>query len=183
MAHLWCNDQVRIVAFLVRDDPLDRYKCLCQNAERRSRRFHETSAVRSYINCNYNVRSEFTNVTDRKIRHQTPINQQPALWVSHGHVKRRQTGTGPNREGYIAIADREQPNAILMDIGMPVLNGLTATARIRQHYALRKIPIVALTAHSEADLRAGAEACGFTAYVTKPLDFDWLDDLIRRLLD
>ena len=87
-----------------------------------------------------------------------------------------------NGEQAIAIAGREQPNAILMDIGMPVLNGLTATARIRQDYALRKIPIVALTAHNEADLRAGAQACGFTAYVTKPVDFDWLDDLIRRLL-
>ncbi len=88
-----------------------------------------------------------------------------------------------NGEQAIAVAGREQPNAILMDISMPVLNGLTATARIRQHYALRKIPIVALTAHSEADLRAGAQACGFTAYVTKPIDFDWLDDLIRRLLE
>ena len=88
-----------------------------------------------------------------------------------------------NGEQAIAIAGREQPNAILMDIGMPVLNGLTATARIRQHDALRKIPIVALTAHNEADLRDGAQACGFTAYVIKPIDFDWLDDLIRRLLD
>jgi CheY-like chemotaxis protein len=59
---------------------------------------------------------------------------------------------------------------------------LTATARIRQNSALRKIPIVALTAHKESDLRDGAQACGFTAYVTKPIDFDWLDDLIRRLL-
>ncbi len=88
-----------------------------------------------------------------------------------------------NGEQAIAVACREQPNAILMDIGMPVLNGLTATARIREHYPLRKIPIVALTAHNEADLRAGAQACGFTAYVTKPIDVDWLDDLIRRLLD
>ena len=87
-----------------------------------------------------------------------------------------------NGERAIAIACREQPNAILMDISMPVLNGLTATARIREHDALRKIPIVALTGHKEADLRDGAQACGFTAYVTKPVDFDWLDDLIRRLL-
>jgi CheY-like chemotaxis protein len=88
-----------------------------------------------------------------------------------------------NGEQAIAVADREQPNAILMDISMPVLNGLTATARIREHDALRKIPIVALTAHTEADLRDGAQACGFTAYVTKPIDFDWLDELIRRLLE
>ena len=54
-----------------------------------------------------------------------------------------------NGEQAIAIACREHPNAILMDISMPVLNGLTATARIREHYELRKVPIVALTAHNE----------------------------------
>ena len=86
-------------------------------------------------------------------------------------------------EQAIAIAFREQPNAILMDISLPVLNGLTATARIRERYDLRKIPIVAVTAHNEADLRASAEASGFTAYVTKPIDFDWLDELIKGLLD
>ncbi len=52
-----------------------------------------------------------------------------------------------------------------MDISLPVLNGLTATARIRERYQLRNIPIVAVTAHNEADLRASAEASGFTAYV------------------
>ena len=87
-----------------------------------------------------------------------------------------------NGERAIDVACRMQPDAILMDISMPVLNGLTATARIREHYELRKIPIVALTAHNEAELRSGAQACGFTAYVTKPIDFDWLDDLIKRLL-
>ena len=88
-----------------------------------------------------------------------------------------------NGERAIDVACRTQPDAILMDISMPVLNGLTATARIREHYELRKIPIVALTAHNEVELRAGAQACGFTAYVTKPIDFDWLDDLIKRLLN
>src|SRR2546425_3798991 len=74
-------------------------------------------------------------------------------------------------EQAIAIAGREQPNAILMDISLPLLNGLTATARIRERSGLRKIPIIAVTAHNETDLRESAEACGFTAYVTKPIDF------------
>jgi len=85
-------------------------------------------------------------------------------------------------EQAIALACRERPDAILMDISMPVLNGLTATARIRQHIELRKLPIIAVTAHHEVDLRDGAQASGFTAYVTKPIDFDWLDELIKGLL-
>src|SRR6267142_3251599 len=75
-----------------------------------------------------------------------------------------------NGEQAIEIACREQPNAILMDISMPVLNGLTATARIREHYEFRTIPIVAVTAHHEVEMREGAQASGFTAFVTKPID-------------
>jgi len=87
-----------------------------------------------------------------------------------------------NGDEAILLACRERPDVILMDISMPGLNGFTATARIRGHYELRKIPIVAVTAHLEMDLRASALASGFTAYVTKPIDFDWLDDLIKSLL-
>ena len=88
-----------------------------------------------------------------------------------------------NGEEAITVADRERPNAILMDITMPVLDGLKATARIRERPGLETIPIIAVTAHQDIDLRAGALASGFTAYVTKPIDFDWLDDLIKGLLD
>jgi len=87
-----------------------------------------------------------------------------------------------NGDQAINVARREQPNAILMDISMPLMNGLTAAARIREDENFGTIPIVAVTAHQGMDLRADAEACGFTAYVTKPLDFDWLGDLIKDLL-
>ena len=75
------------------------------------------------------------------------------------------------------------PTRSLMDISLPVLNGFTATAPIRERYEFRKIPMVAVSAHNEADLRASAEASGFTASVTKPIDFDWVDELIKGLLD
>jgi two-component system cell cycle response regulator DivK len=88
-----------------------------------------------------------------------------------------------NGEQAISVAYREQPDAILMDISMPVLNGFTATSRIREHIKLHNIPIIAVTAHHELDLRDSAQACGFTAYVTKPVDLDWLDELVKALLD
>ena len=87
-----------------------------------------------------------------------------------------------NGEEAIAVADRERPNVILMDIAMPVLDGLKATARIREQSSMATVPIIAVTAHQDADLRAGAQASGFTAFVTKPIDFDWLNDLIQGLL-
>jgi two-component system, cell cycle response regulator DivK len=87
-----------------------------------------------------------------------------------------------NGEEAIAVADREEPNVILMDISMPVLDGLKATARIREYPSMATIPIIAVTAHQDTDLRAVAQASGFTAYVTKPIDFAWLNDLIEGLL-
>lgn len=87
-----------------------------------------------------------------------------------------------NGDEAVAVAGRECPNVILMDISMPVMNGLTATARIRELPKMGTIPIIAVTAHRNDDLRAEAQASGFTAYATKPIDFDWLDDLIKGLL-
>ena len=87
-----------------------------------------------------------------------------------------------NGEAAIEVATRERPDVILMDLSLPVLDGLEATARIREHKELSAIPIVAVTAHQETDLRADAQASGFTAYVTKPIDFNWLSDLLNTLL-
>lgn len=87
-----------------------------------------------------------------------------------------------NGEKAIEVATRELPDLILMDLSLPVLDGLEATARIREHAELSDTPIVAVTAHQETDLRADAQASGFTAYVTKPIDFNWLNDLLNTLL-
>lgn len=87
-----------------------------------------------------------------------------------------------NGEQAIEVAIRERPNVILMDLSLPVMDGLEATARIREHEELSTIPIIAVTAHQETDLRANAQASGFTAYVTKPIDFNWLNDLLNTLL-
>ncbi len=87
-----------------------------------------------------------------------------------------------NGEKAIEVATRELPDVILMDLSLPVLDGLEATARIREHTKLSTTPIVAVTAHQETDLRADAQASGFTAYVTKPIDFNWLNDLLNTLL-
>ena len=82
----------------------------------------------------------------------------------------------------LEIAERERPDIILMDLSLPIMDGLAATEKIRSSDKLRGIPIVAVTAHQETDFRAGAKAAGFDAYVTKPIDMDFLSDLIKGLL-
>jgi two-component system, cell cycle response regulator DivK len=82
----------------------------------------------------------------------------------------------------VDIAARERPNIVLMDIGLPVMDGIEATRRIREHEEMRDLLVVALTAHHETEYRANALAAGCDAYLTKPVDFDWLIDLLGRLL-
>jgi CheY-like chemotaxis protein len=90
-----------------------------------------------------------------------------------------EAGTG---EEAVEIAWRTCPNIILMDLSLPVLDGLSAIKRIRQDPQMKEVPIVAVTAHHEAQFRANALAAGCNAYTTKPIDFDWLNELIGQLL-
>ena len=85
-------------------------------------------------------------------------------------------------EQAVRVALEERPDIILMDLSLPVLDGLDATRRIRQHPETADTVIVAVTAHIEPDYRTKALAAGCNAYVTKPIDFDWLNDLIGNLL-
>ena len=87
-----------------------------------------------------------------------------------------------NGEEAVEIARREHPSLILMDLSLPLLDGLAATRRIRQVKELTHIPIVAVSAHDTADFHADALAAGCNDYVTKPIDFDQLEALLNRLL-
>lgn len=82
----------------------------------------------------------------------------------------------------VETALREHPDIILMDLTLPEMDGLEATARIRADEEMREVPIIAVTAHQESDWREEAKASGFDAYVTKPIDGGWLSELIKGLL-
>jgi CheY-like chemotaxis protein len=81
----------------------------------------------------------------------------------------------------VEAAASEHPDIILMDLSLPMLDGLAATRRIRTQDGLRKVPIVAVSAHDSADFHAEALAAGCNEYVTKPIDFDQLVQLLDRL--
>lgn len=81
----------------------------------------------------------------------------------------------------VESAASESPDIILMDLSLPQLDGLAATRRIRAQEGPRKIPIVAVSAHDSADFHAEALAAGCNEYVTKPIDFDQLVQLLDRL--
>jgi CheY-like chemotaxis protein len=87
-----------------------------------------------------------------------------------------------NGEEAVDLAVKEQPSLILMDLSLPLLDGLAATRRIRAYSGLRDVPIVAVSAHDTSDFHAEALAAGCNDYVTKPIDFDELEELLRKLI-
>ena len=82
----------------------------------------------------------------------------------------------------VARAFEERPDLILMDMGLPELDGWEATRRLKAHDALRSIPVVAVTSHAMLEDERRALAVGCDDYLAKPIDQDDLLTRIRKLL-
>ncbi len=82
----------------------------------------------------------------------------------------------------LAVAARESPAAILMDMSLPEMDGWEATRRLKQNPATSAIPVIALTAHAMAGDREKALAAGCDDYETKPVDLDRLLGKLERHL-
>ena len=82
----------------------------------------------------------------------------------------------------VAMASTEQPDLILMDLSLPVLDGWEATRRIKAAPETKHIPVVALTAHAMAGDRGKALAAGCNDFDTKPIELPRLLQKIRALL-
>lgn len=76
----------------------------------------------------------------------------------------------------------ERPDLVLMDLGLPVMDGFEATKRIKADPSTCAIPVIALTARAMTSDRDAALAAGCADYDTKPVDLPRLLEKIRRLL-
>lgn len=86
-------------------------------------------------------------------------------------------------DGYDAIekAKQHQPDLILMDIMMPIMDGINAAKVIREIKELENVPIVALTAYGKENGERAAQA-GITEVVDKPLRFEELETFLEKYL-
>ena len=82
----------------------------------------------------------------------------------------------------VEAARRERPDLVLMDLGLPVLDGWEATRRLKGAVETRAIPVIALSAHARAGDRERALEAGCDDYDTKPVDLDRLLAKIRARL-
>lgn len=87
-----------------------------------------------------------------------------------------------NGQDAVAVALAENPDLVLMDIQMPVMDGLTAIQKIRQTRPLATLPIIALTALAMEGDRERCFQAGANDYLSKPVKLRELLELIQSLL-
>jgi CheY-like chemotaxis protein len=87
-----------------------------------------------------------------------------------------------NGEEAVKVAEAEKPALILMDLSLPIIDGLAATRLIRKLPSFENIPIIAVSAHDTSDFQSEAIEAGCDKYITKPIDFTELEKLITELL-
>lgn len=99
-------------------------------------------------------------------------------------LERRGLAVVEARDGVEAcdVALRERPDLILMDGGLPLLDGIAATRRLRGLEPLSGVPIIFLSGHAAPQHQMEARAAGCDEYVVKPFDLARLDGVLNRHL-
>ena|SRR5947209_7796622 len=82
-------------------------------------------------------------------------------------------------EAGLALLEEITPDMILLDLTLPGIDGISTARKIRESERLHSIPIFALSAHDLPDLQSEAIAAGCNCYLTKPIDFDELNKLLK----
>ena len=86
-----------------------------------------------------------------------------------------------NGQEGIEVAQSKNPDIILMDLSLPLVDGWTAAETLKADATTKSIPIIALTAHAMKGDREKALEAGCDDYDTKPIDFERLLDKINTL--
>jgi two-component system cell cycle response regulator DivK len=85
------------------------------------------------------------------------------------------------QEALLKITE-SQPDILLLDLGMPVLDGFGTIRKIRENPSLSSLPVLAVTAYAMRDDREKVLNSGFDGYLSKPIDPSALDRELARLL-
>ena len=124
---------------------------------------------------------------------QTPNDTKTVLLVEDNEDNRFIYATALRYVGYevleamsgkqgIEQARKRLPDLILMDLDLPILDGIAATQQIRQQEHMESVPIVAVTAYPLSYSRVKAFAKGCNEYMPKPIDMSELARVVNRYL-
>lgn len=82
----------------------------------------------------------------------------------------------------VRMAEAHKPDLILMDLGMPVMDGWEATRTIKANAALKHIPVIAVTSHAMVGDEIEARKAGCDDYLPKPIDDEALIGKIKKFI-
>ena len=99
------------------------------------------------------------------------------MWLTHWGFT---VDAAPDGAEAIRMAQAHKPDLVLMDLWMPVLDGLNATTQLRNDPAMADVPILALSANGNPSAPPEATAAGCDAFFLKPIEPDQLLDHMRR---
>lgn len=107
-----------------------------------------------------------------------PMNRQllVAILTRHGI----QALEAESAEQGISMAEKQNPTLILMDIGLPDMDGLTATRLLKSNILTAHIPILAVTAHAFKEDKALAMEAGCAEYLTKPISIPEVLEMLHK---
>lgn len=97
-------------------------------------------------------------------------------------IKGYEVAVAVSGEQALDSARADRPDAIIMDLGLPGIDGVETIRRMRSQAATRRIPIVALTAYALSEDQQRALDAGCDAFESKPVDLDELEQKLRALI-
>lgn len=92
----------------------------------------------------------------------------------------RRTSMAANGQEAVELARNQRFDLIVMDVNMPVMDGLTATRLIREGGANAQTPVIVLSASARSEDHEAGLAAGADAYLNKPIDFRSLSALMAQ---
>ncbi len=105
-----------------------------------------------------------------------------AIYVQYFRFQGYRVAEGANGREALDQAVRLQPDLIVMDLSLPIMDGWEATRRLKSDRRTKRIPVVALTGHALAGQAKVAKDAGCDGYVTKPCLPEDLETELRRFL-
>jgi len=97
-------------------------------------------------------------------------------------TKGYQVVSAENGVQVMEVAIRSQPDALLLDLELPKLDGLAVTKNLRLHPRFRRVPIIIVSGHDPNRYRQAALDAGCDDYLLKPISFDQLNKLLDRVV-
>ena len=82
----------------------------------------------------------------------------------------------------ISVADEFKPNCVLLDLGLPLMDGYEVARRLRDRPYGSNVVLVALTGRAGRDIRSRAAEAGFDYHIVKPVNWDEVEKIVRRVV-